>query len=439
MQDFGGQSGPNVTLRCLACDARPRTMMEAVGDRARETLPACRGRHPHLAMFDPEECAENVKMLVVGASNQWFALLRSIIAVPESRSANLMSDVARLWAELHDINSRDVLVYALARNSGLNALSQQDPDEVMAAIDARRGAQQDDEEHQVVDIRKPEWQAFTSATPAGADPDFAVEPQDVHHDLTQLFSAVVQVQRLREVKAFLGFTRIDAPDPDDPETTRPVSVTRGGRPTWVPAAEVRGEGIFLRLPENLLAEWETRVAATSVVRAHNQAYVRSRTNRNSGRDPHFEPWKGWPRPRYIALHTLSHLLIRRIALECGYSSASLAERIYSTSGDEPQAGILLYTAAPDSEGTLGGLAALAEPATLRQIVRGALEDARRCSSDPVCAERLPKDPEDFLHGAACHVCLFVSETTCERGNRFLDRRFLVDLGNPQLMLTPAGI
>jgi hypothetical protein len=144
----------------------------------------------------------------------------------------------------------------------------------------------------------------------------------------------------------------------------------------------------------------------------------------------------WPGPRYIVLHTLSHLLIRTIALECGYSGASLAERIYSTTGDDPRAGILIYTAVPDAEGTLGGLVSLAEPATWDRLLQRALGAARRCSSDPLCAERLPQAPADFLHGAACHVCLFVSETTCERGNRFLDRRFVVPIDDPKLALVP---
>jgi hypothetical protein len=118
------------------------------------------------------------------------------------------------------------------------------------------------------------------------------------------------------------------------------------------------------------------------------------------------------------------LLIRTIALECGYSSASLSERIYS---GPDRAGILIYTAVPDAEGTLGGLVSLAEPEPLTRIMDRARRDALRCSSDPLCAERLPAFPADFLHGAACHACLFVSETTCERGNRFLDRRFIVQV------------
>ncbi|MFG1928742.1 DrmB family protein [Cryptosporangium sp. NPDC048952] len=229
------------------------------------------------------------------------------------------------------------------------------------------------------------------------------------------------------MRALVGFTRLDAPDPDDPELVTRAPLARDG-PTWVPASEVRGEGIFLRIPEDVLTEWEQRVEDTTEVRSHYDAYVRFRGNRYSDRlRGAFDPTKGWPGARYLALHTLSHLLIRTIALECGYNSASLSERIYTSHDDDPRAGILIYTAVPDAEGTLGGLVSLAEPEPLTRLVRRALREARHCSSDPLCAERLPEAPADFLHGAACHVCLFVSETTCERGNRFLDRRFVVPL------------
>jgi hypothetical protein len=117
-----------------------------------------------------------------------------------------------------------------------------------------------------------------------------------------------------------------------------------------------------------------------------------------------------------------------VALECGYSVASLAERIYYNLDGEPAAGLLIYTSAPDSEGTLGGLVALGERERFGELFTAAIEGARWCSSDPLCAEREPRDPEEFIHGAACHACLFLSETTCERGNRFLDRSLVVPLG-----------
>ena len=117
-------------------------------------------------------------------------------------------------------------------------------------------------------------------------------------------------------------------------------------------------------------------------------------------------------------------------MSCGYGAASLTERIYgwtATPQREAAAGLLICTTASDSEGTLGGLVALSEPARLQGLVVSALRRASRCSSDPVCAMRTPSDPEDFLHGAACHCCSFASETSCEKANRFLDRRFLLNL------------
>jgi hypothetical protein len=136
----------------------------------------------------------------------------------------------------------------------------------------------------------------------------------------------------------------------------------------------------------------------------------------------------YPGVRYVLLHTLSHALMRQIALKCGYTAESIRERIYALPPEHaegPMAGILLYTAAPDSEGTLGGLVRLGEPAELGRHLAGALEQVKRCSSDPLCAEHTPLTEPRNLHGAACHACLFASETSCERGNRYLDRSVLV--------------
>jgi hypothetical protein len=135
---------------------------------------------------------------------------------------------------------------------------------------------------------------------------------------------------------------------------------------------------------------------------------------------------GWPGERYVLLHSLAHALIRELALECGYTASSIRERIYASEStdDEPMAGVLLYTAAPDSEGTLGGLVSLGEPDELGPLLRHALERAQLCSSDPLCADHEPRS-DGSVHAAACHACQFASETSCERGNRFLDRATLV--------------
>jgi len=438
MEDYAGNAGPNVIIRCLVCE-RKRNMLEASGVRGERNLPSCRGRHPHLSTFEPEGCAERARLLIVGASNQWFATTLSVLAIPPSGADELRIEVARNWATLTDATSREVLAVMLKFAPELRALRSRDLDDVLGAIETHRKEVETGQGAPARDLQTPEWSAFIASPPPPPSQDFALRRPDVDSTVRSLLADVVAAERLRMVKAFTGFTRIDAPDPADPQVAARAPVSRD-KPAWVPASEVRGEGIFLRVHEDLLAAWEDRVITSRPVELQRQAYRRFRENRNPGRDPRFDPERGWPGPRYMVLHTLSHLLIRRIAIECGYSSASLAERIYAGAEDNPQAGILLYTAAPDSEGTLGGLVALAEPGTLARLVHGVFADARHCSSDPLCAEQLPHDTEDFLHGAACHICLFVSETTCERGNRFLDRRLLAHIDeNENIALLPGSL
>ncbi|MEU8524551.1 DUF1998 domain-containing protein [Streptomyces sp. NPDC048629] len=440
MLDHGGNQAANVKVRCVNCGTE-RNIRDAMGQRGEVTLPRCRGRHPHLATFRPGGCDEKPKPLVIGASNQWFAHTLSVLAVPPTSGSALQGKVEQLWGDLQNATTPEILnaFWGLQQFRPLHQWSQA---EVWAAMEAHRAGAQGAPAAQppsYPDLLTPEWEIFTSPQAPEPTEDFALREVDVPQPLDDVFSNVVQVDRLRQVRALVGFTRLDAPDPEDPTLVEVAPLSRSRTPSWVPASEVRGEGIFLRVSDSLVADWEQRVAGSAALTAHRDAYAEFRRNRYSGRVLESDdPLRGWPGARYIALHTLSHLLIRAIALECGYSSASLSERIYAGREDERRTGILIYTAVPDAEGTLGGLVSLAESERFVRIVQRALRDAERCSSDPLCADRLPRPPhEDFLHGAACHVCLFVSETTCERGNRFLDRRFIVPIDDPELVLLPG--
>lgn len=437
MDDRGGNLGANVEIKCLSCGVR-RNIREVLGQRGADKLPRCRGRRAHLGDFEASECKAELKLLVVGASNQWFAQTLSALAVPRTGASELQAKVQQHWeTTFSPMKTIDFLPFARSAAPPLREFERWTDAEIWAAIEAHRAAtQQEAPVDAYPDLRTPEWEIFSAAQPPSPTDDFALrhDPNGVPGMLKGIFADVIQAERLREVRALVGFTRLDSPDPDDPDLVTRAPLARS-KPTWVPASEVRGEGIFVRLPEDLLSEWVARVRNSHAMQEHRDAYARFRRNRYSGRiSGAFDPMRLWPGERYIALHTLSHLLIRTIALECGYSSASLSERIYAGDDDDPRGGILVYTAVPDAEGTLGGLVSLAEEEPLTRLTRRALADAMHCSSDPLCAERLPQYPMDSLHGAACHVCLFVSETTCERGNRFLDRRFVVPIDDPDLAL-----
>lgn len=438
MEDRGGNMSANVAIRCVSCRGS-RNMRDALGARGEANLPRCRARHPQLSSFDPAGCDRDPKTLVVGASNQWFAQTLSALFVPPIEASALEAKVEQHWEAVRPL-AKAMYPWARENAPAFREFSEWDDDELHAAVEKVRARKSDgtavEDDGGYPDLRTPEWEVFSAPRAPEPSDDFALRrhPDGVPEALKGVFSDVVQAERLREVRALVGFTRLDAPDPDDPDLVTRAPLGRSA-PTWVPASEVRGEGVFVRVPEELLRDWEERVADSEALARHRAAYAQFRRNRHSGRvaGP-FDEMRHWPGARYIALHTLSHLLIRTIALDCGYSSASLSERVYAGTEDDPRGGILIYTAVPDAEGTLGGLVSQAEPERLVRLTRRALRDATRCSSDPLCRERLPRPHADFLHGAACHVCLFVSETTCERGNRFLDRRFVVPVDGPSLSL-----
>ena len=234
------------------------------------------------------------------------------------------------------------------------------------------------------------------------------------------------VDRLKETRALYGFSRLFPQKPPGAPSYqsmmwRTMPSTIDDR--WLPAAEVYGEGIFIRFQERPLAEWENRIIETGyLVSLQTRADVSADA---SQRDREIVT------PRLVMLHTLAHLLIKRLAFECGYGASSLRERLYvncdPVKPEENMAGLLIYTASGDSEGSLGGLVRMGNPLRFQKILEQAIEDARWCSSDPVCTEIGQNGGQgtDGLNIAACHCCALIAETSCEKFNRFLDRGLVV--------------
>ncbi len=415
MRDSSSTLGPRVTVRCLECSAS-RSVADASGRDGWEALPACRGRHPHLQRFEP--CGQPLRLIVLGASNLWFSVTASALHLPQSQTVHDL--VAAHWDVLGSQSSVEVVQLLVDQMEPLRALRETPAAEVWAAIEELRAAGGPLAEQVEGDLLLAEWRLLARPTTDRQDEDFRAQAIDPPRDHGQLLDQVVLVTRLREVQALTGFTRLNAPEQREVDPRGRLPLGRGA-PTWVPAFEQRGEGVFLQLPEQRVRDWVVRVDDHPRVVALRDAYTRWRHNRDQPPDP------GFPLARYLLLHTLSHALIRQVALECGYGSSSIRERLYVGTADEPATGILLSTAASDSEGTLGGLVSLGHPHHLGRLLDLAFEDAERCSSDPLCAEHVPIDPSDTLHDAACHACLFASETSCETNNRWLDRAVLVDL------------
>ena len=432
LQEIGKASrATDMRVVCKTCGAN-RVVHDAFGPDACEHLPQCRGRHPHLQRFDGP-CAQPTRALLLGASNTWFSVFRSALTIP-TVTGDIEQKIEEHWDLLEDIEDRrylDFIVRRLTQGAGekpLRWLLRYDPDDVWTALSDRRGGRGShngsgdaDSVPDTGDLRGPEWAAFIAAVPPVSD-DFKVRALDIPSGFKKTLDHPVAVDRLREVQALCGFTRIDSPDETDTSRIAPIW---DAPKRWLPAAEIRGEGILIRLPEARVEHWERQYRRSVRYRRLRQATRNWRTRR--GLDPN----DGIPPARFVLLHTLSHLLINQLAVDCGYSAASIRERLYCReSGDAagpPMAGILLYTGSPDSEGTLGGLVALADPVRLVAVLRDALKRAELCSTDPMCADHRAGDLGDALHNTACHACLFAPETSCEAGNRHLDRATVVSI------------
>ena len=259
--------------------------------------------------------------------------------------------------------------------------------------------------------------------PNGGATDFEVVRTPVPARFAHYFRTIVAAPRLREVRALKGFTRIDyVPDLGERTDVSDLDIRiapLGGRDVdWLPGNDFRGEGIFLQVEPGELQRWETHpIVAREGLRLATR-YREWCQTRN-------RPERPFPGMRYVLLHSMAHVLIRQLALDCGYASSALRERIYCAPGSGGMGGLLIYTASSDSDGSLGGLVDQASPHRLGPILATALHEATACSSDPLCGGGAFHGTP-HLNGAACHACLLLAETSCECGNRLLDRATLVD-------------
>ena len=425
--DFGPSGeARSLQVSCETC-GKARRLSQAFGRDNLKNMPFCCGRRPHLRDYDDELCEHTARAITLGASNMWFPSVLSTLAIPEA-GGQREHHLKEKWPLLRSVTGQETIVSL--RSAGLLGpeLSKYSDDEILHSIQQRqqRLANADDTPSGQEDLKAPEWRVLSDCDPTRNTEDFSLLPVDLGSRWKlSAIEQVVVVERLREARALVGFTRLDAVDLTDTDpgiNIRPVPLSRQ-KTEWVPTTEVRGEGLFIRFRESAIQAWEALQPVTELAGDFFNGHVKWRSMRNIG-----NPTGGFPGMRYVLLHSFSHALMRSLALESGYSLASLRERIYSQAPDEesgPMAGVLIYTAATDSEGTLGGLASMGAPSILQRHILKALHDAALCASDPLCAENMPGLDGRSIHAAACHNCLFAPETSCERGNKYLDRTLLV--------------
>lgn len=396
LESSGGTGLADLILECLSCGAS-RPMAGCFGVDALGV--SCRGRRPWLPT-DDSPCQQQRRTLQRGASNLYFPRLMSALDIPPWTDS-FQESLGKLWGRIRrkeTAQERRLLIELLELDTDLGM----DLEDIVAEVETRV---ERIEEVTPDSLKEEEYRQFLQSYTVGAShrSDFEVHRASGAPELAPFLNAVVEARRLREVRVLTGFTRIHPPGEDEAA----VAPIYDERPPWLPAAEIRGEGIFVELNCKRVHAWSEREGVTTrIEKLREPAQTR-------GFEDHL--------PRMLLAHSFAHALIRRLALECGYNAASLRERIYA--GNQ-MCGVLIFTGTPDSEGTLGGLVRQAEETRFLEVVTDAIRDMAWCSSDPLCVTGVANLSEP-TNRSACHNCLLLPETSCEHFNRFMDRALLV--------------
>ena len=406
-------------------------------EEERPALGFCQGHRPWLGPFGQETCDNGKgkgggyvnRLLVRSASNAYFPELISAISIPEPIDdvREVISKHLKAFEKITSTAKLEVWLEDYAPDHIKEPLACTEPALIFQALEAIRGGEAAPKETEA--LKRQELRALVGSIDGlrrgTGSSRFEAEQLDLKEKpawFQQRVNRVLKVHQLREVMALLGFTRLEPVvsqidgDPLDLGVKRAQIDVKEA--TWLPAVENLGEGIFLSFDPDAIRSWLKSDGAAQHLSEHRNAF--KTWNKEHGLT---EDKFKWPEGAYLMLHSLAHLLITEAALDCGYGASAIKERIYAF--DDIGYGILLYTGGSGSEGSLGGLVGLAD--RIDELLAMALERAALCSNDPFCASHEPNDglEKRYAHGAACHGCLLIAETSCERRNEFLDRALVV--------------
>lgn len=428
----GSEGLEGLTIECSSChakttlkDAFNKDIFEEMDNNGEREDFICEGHHPFKHIKEP--CGCYPRTVQRGASSVYFPLIHtSLVIPPYADKLNMKIEQSKAYEEcvviIGDEEPEDRLEtikkrfgkWVLKITLEIGAL-QADVEKILS----EKWLNNNDKINNVTSVqyRIEEYMALSGeiSTSKGALGDFSRETMPISDYHLPHVKAISLVNKVRVVNALTGFSRI-TPILDSGDKGF-VSVKRE-ETNWYPAYEVRGEGIFIEFDSDNINKWiEEHPEVLGRAKKLSDNYANSFVGQNHPRNIS---------PKFIMLHTLSHLMISQLSFECGYSIASLSERLYcseETDGKQ-MAGILIYTASGDSEGTLGGLVRQGRPDAFPRILRKAINNAKTCSNDPVCIMSHGQG-RDSLNLAACHACALLPETCCEERNAFLDRGLII--------------
>lgn len=428
-----------LSIKCTTCNASA-TLKDAFNEEEFVRLDdkfggkydfSCDGGHPW--KNEKESCGIYPKVLQRGSSSVYFPVTASSLVIPPfSDIINSRIEDSSLYGEFRN-SVKDAIKYNKGSSEELEETIQARIMDYAKEISVNIGCKYE----QVRDIlcrrlstneelnydtgsieyRSAEFDALSgraSVTGTQYD-DFKRVGTDIKKYGIPFVKSISLIEKIREVQVKLGFSRI-TPFPASLISSASYNFIniKKKEDDWYPGYNVYGEGIFIEFDEDFINAWRSGNAALKRrVNTLQENYDKSFLGRQNPRKIS---------EKFLLLHTISHLLIKQLSFECGYNISSLKERIYcgEPADGKEMAGILIYTASGDSEGTLGGLVRQGRYDTFPGIYKKAIKSAVICSNDPVCSLSNGQG-RDSLNLASCYSCCLLPETCCEEFNVFLDR------------------
>ena len=392
----------------------------------------CTGNRPWLGpgQSAKEICSEDVRGSFRGSSNLYFSLIETSLYIPAGTNSvseeliEILSRSNRNAAKVlgaGDAERAAGMALELDKNYG-NALRKYSSEDLVDAFKEIYG-ESDSYRFELGDQSREsflhmEYELFQKPLD-NERLQIQISEKPYAPNISKYFESIKLVPTLVETSALWGFSRYQS-DPtlkfhDGRKMLFLNPPDQSSIDSWLPAKQNRGEGIFFQFSEKRLEEWEQRISVKKRVDSFTHTSFS-----DSFQAVHLSA-------RYVLIHTFAHLVLKQLVFFCGYSQASLKERIYVGSGEKRMSGVLIYTASGDSEGTLGGLVRMGNPGFLEQVIEQALREAEWCSNDPVCTEgsEIREDDEVVNRLSSCYACSLIPETACESFNLFLDRSLLV--------------
>lgn len=430
----GSSSVADIKVKCCSCNSVAVSLGDIFSDSlgpngelisglSKRSI-CCKGEKPWLGDGAKEKCEYPPIAALRQSSNVYFARTESSVQLP-SRASDKFQSIEIAIDQLTDLQKATLFSPNTPTTSKIDIAyatlnGEFSKEELSMFFDA------DDEGDVVADdseFRLDEYRHFLKT-----QSDLVLstcKQQLTSYDswVSRFFSNISLIDKLTVTQALYGIDRVNASEKKTiAQYKAQLWLDTSKVNEWLPAVQIHGEGIFIEFSEKRLREWEKEYSNLSKFKLLSEKATDK---------PHLSQWTPLS-PKFLLIHSFAHLLINSLINECGYSTASLRERLYvSDDENNSMSGVLIYTASGDTEGSLGGLVRMGRAGKLEKVISKAVSNAQWCSSDPICLETSEKGGQgpEGLNLAACHDCLLLPETSCEVFNCLLDRKTISNEGH----------